>query len=114
MKEQEDYFSQSHNRLLNIATWAKYLASIVLIFYIIWTGIQILQLIFAKDDGNFLGPTSLSLITMLRLDPLSALEEVVRIALTMLRGLVYYLVLKGVSLGLNMIVETDINYRERE
>jgi len=25
---------------------------------------------------------------------------------------IYALVLKGVSLGLNMIVETDINYRE--
>jgi hypothetical protein len=32
----------------------------------------------------------------------------------LLRGIIYYLVLKGISLGLNMIVETDINYRERK
>jgi len=31
-----------------------------------------------------------------------------------LQGAVYYLVLKGVALGLNMIVETDINYRDKE
>jgi hypothetical protein len=32
----------------------------------------------------------------------------------LLRGIVYYLVLKGTSLGINMIVETDINYRDQE
>jgi len=32
----------------------------------------------------------------------------------LLGGFVYYVVLKGISLGLYMIVETDMNYREKE
>ncbi len=36
MNEQEDFFSPSHNRLLSIATWAKYLAWIVLIVHVLW------------------------------------------------------------------------------
>src|SRR5688572_2556805 len=112
MNEQEDFFSPNHNRLLSIATWAKYLSRIVLIFYILLVTLQILQLIVPKDQGSFFEPTS-SLTTMLRVDPLSALGEIVSISTIMLRGFVYYIVLKGISLGLNMIVEMDINYRER-
>ena len=37
MTEQEEFFSPNHKRLLNIATWAKYLAWVVLIVYILWT-----------------------------------------------------------------------------
>lgn len=33
---------------------------------------------------------------------------------TFLKGIIYFLVLKAVSLGLNMIIETDINYREQK
>lgn len=31
----------------------------------------------------------------------------------LVQGCIFWLVLKGVSLGLNMIVETDLNYREQ-
>jgi hypothetical protein len=33
-------------------------------------------------------------------------------AAAILSGATFYVVLKGISLGLNMIVETDVNYRE--
>ena len=32
----------------------------------------------------------------------------------LLKGIVYFLVLKGIALGLDMIIETDINYREAQ
>jgi hypothetical protein len=32
----------------------------------------------------------------------------------LVEGAIYYLVLKGIALGLNMIVETDINYRDKK
>lgn len=114
MNEQEEFFSPSHKQLLSIAVWAKYLAWAALVFYVLMVGLQIIQLIMAKDDGNFLGPTSQSLSTMLKHDPLEAFSRGINLTVTVLRGIIYYLVLKGISLGLNMIVETDINYREHK
>lgn len=35
MNEQEEFFSPKHKRLLNIATWAKYLAWIALVALIV-------------------------------------------------------------------------------
>jgi len=113
MNEQEGFFSPNHNRLLNIATWAKYLAWVVLGAYILLVGLQIIQLLLAKDDVNILGPASQSLATMLRENPLDVLRRAVGMSVNLLVGLFYYLILKGVSLGLNMIVETNINYREQ-
>jgi len=45
-------------------------------------------------------------------EPLKVFELGISMTAIVLRGIIYYLVLKGISLGLNMIVETDINYRE--
>jgi hypothetical protein len=110
----DDFFSRNHLRLLNIASWAKSLAWIALVLYVLWTGLQITQLLLAKDDGNFIGQTSQSFLTMLTERPWDLFEQMVRTALTLLRGIIYFVILKGISLGLNMIVETDINYREKE
>ena len=113
MNEREEFFSQSHNRLLSVAAWAKYLAWIVLAVYILLVVAQVIQLLLAKDDGNFFGATSQSLSTMLREDPFNVFRTVINLTATTLIGFIYYVVLKGISLGLNMIVETDINYREK-
>ena len=110
--EQEAFFSHNHNRLLNIATWSKYLAWIVLAIYILLVVTQVIQLLLAKDNGNFVGATSQSLSTMLRENPFNVFKIAVNMTATILRGFIYYIGLKGISLGLNMIVETDINYRE--
>ncbi len=109
----DDFFSRNHLRLLNIASWAKSLAWVALALYVLWAGIQVVQLITAQDNGNFVGPTSLSISTMFKVDPLGLLGRLASISSIALKGLIYFLVLKGMSLGLNMIVETDINYREK-
>ncbi len=36
MSEQEDFLSSKHTRMLNIASWAKYFAWVVLIVFAIW------------------------------------------------------------------------------
>jgi hypothetical protein len=40
------------------------------------------------------------------------LDVIFQTARTFLQGAIFYLVLKGIALGLDMIVETDINYRD--
>ena len=109
MKEQVEFFSVDHKRLLSIATWAKHLAWIALIVYILWAGLQMFQY------QNIVNNNSQSRFDLgfLRSNPLEAFRLGVNITSIALRGIIYYLVLKGISLGLNMIVETNINYREQ-
>jgi len=112
MKEQADFFSQSHKRLLNFAIWAKYLAWIVLvinIFYVIGTYIQAQYYydFYSIQRGQFL-----EFSQMLGENLAYTFGLLVEMLNILFRGIVYFLLLKGISLGLNMIVETDINYRE--
>jgi hypothetical protein len=102
MIEQEEFFSSSHKRLLTIATWAKYLAWVALVAYILLAGLQILPRQSFYSDF----PPRNTLLEQLR--------RVADAAVVLLRGVIYYLVLKGISLGLNMIVETDVNCREQK
>ena len=114
MGEQENFFSQNQERLLIIAVWAKYLAWVVLFVNILLAGARIIQF---QNTENYRAIISngmpQSLIEILRDDPLKAFQLGINMVAIVLRGVVYYLVLKGIHLGLNMIVETDINYREK-
>lgn len=44
--------------------------------------------------------------------PADAIRLLLSVISNFFKGIVYYLVLSGLSLGLNMVVETDINYRD--
>ncbi len=115
MNQQDDLFTTQDKKLLNIATWSNYLAWVVLVVYVLLMGAKVIEFQNMEDYGAVLmnRPTQ-DLITLLSDSPLKAFGLGVDMAATLLRGVVYYLVLRGVSLGLNMVVETDINYREEE
>lgn len=108
---EQDYFSSNHNRLLTIATWAKYLAWIVLAFYLILAVLQFFQY---QNFLNSSGQLPTDIWDYFKNNPFDAFRLAVNILISILRGVIFYLVLKGLSLGLNMIVETDINYREQK
>src|SRR5512138_2187099 len=111
MSEQQDFFSANHKRLLHLATWAKYLAWVVLVVQILAAFVNILPYQFGTD---YLHPFPRGLQMFLMTQPYEAFRLLINMGSAVLRGIIYYLVLKGISLGLNMIDETDINYRERE
>jgi NhaP-type Na+/H+ or K+/H+ antiporter len=96
MNEQEELFSPNQLQLWKLAWWSKSLSIIVLVIYLFAAGFQVLQSINTQNN-----------------DPIRILNLGVNIAVIVLQGVVYYLVLQGVALGLSMVVETDINYRER-
>jgi phosphatidylserine synthase len=102
MDEQKDFFTKDHGRLLDIAVAAKNIAWVVLVIYIVLASLRLVQYNWSQFG------------MLLSNDPLSFFGFVINELATVIQGTVYYLVLKGISLGLNMIVETDINYRERE
>lgn len=112
MSKQEEFFSKSHKHLLNVATWAKYLAWVVLVVYIFMPFGQYVQ------EQNYYAYSRISgapseFIDLLIDRPLFGISIFMEIAGIFLKGVVSFLVLKGISLGVTMIVETDINYREK-
>jgi len=107
MSEQNGLFSRKHNQLLNYATGAKYLAWITFTYFILTAISEYIRFFNSFGDPFFSNKDLLSM------DPGMALKLLIYPLGSLLRGAIYFLVLKGISLGLNMIVETDINYREK-
>lgn len=117
MNEKEDFFSPKHKQLLNIATWAEYLAWIVLIYYIFRAGLIIFQYQISLQGLQAITEPSQSFqgfLSLLKTQPSYMIDIIISIVSFFLRGGVFYLILKGISLSLNMIVETDINYRDQK
>ena len=114
MSNPEDFFSSNHKRLLNIATWASYTAWIVLAFHILDALGTYSQEQQTAMFTNMIPTRYSNFVELLKHNSLYASSLFVGILNIALTGIAYFLVLKGVSLGLNMIVETDINYREQK
>lgn len=114
MEEKDDIFTPKHKNLLNLAMWARLFAWAVFIFYIFRSGITVIQY-----QVSLLGLETFSdplqsvnnFWTALRDQPYYMVNMIVTMLSLLLRGVIFYLVLKGISIGLDMIVETDVNYR---
>lgn len=102
MSEQEEFFSQKHKLLLSVATWAKYLAWPVLVVFTLY-GIGL----YFQEQARYSFFND-----QLRINSLAGLSLLVQIIGTFLKGVIYHLLLRGIALGLTMIVETNINYGE--
>ncbi len=107
---EEDIFIAKYARLTNIASIANVLVWIVFIiyaFYAIATAIS--------DFTSFIGRTgqNYSFTELINSYPLEVTRFIMRALSTFVHGAVLAVVLKGISYGLNMIVETHLNYRGR-
>lgn len=115
MSEQEEFFTKKHDRLLAVSVWSKYLAWLALIVSVLAPVALYIQ---KQNEFNYFSRfesgLALDFIDMLARNPSYALSLVIELLYTTLRWIVSFLVLKGISLGLNMIIETDLNYREKE
>lgn len=108
-EEQKDLFTKKHATLWRISMWANGLASITLFIFFIFACAQIFQAFSSSNNQNQINP-----IDFFSKGPLYVLNTVLNIVVVFLQGAVYYATLKGIALGLDMIVETDINYRDRK
>ena len=114
MNEQDEFFTKKHDRLLAIAVWAKYLAWVVLVVFILLAITAFIgnMNMYRMNVGSFGRPID-DFSDLFKQLPGSALSLLLESVSTLVTGVIYFLVLKGVSLGLNMIIETDLNYREK-
>ncbi len=101
----DEGYTPEHERLQKIAAVAKAFARIVLAFCILQAALQFWMLV----DHQSLQ----TIVKMYMERPSSIINSFVNLINISLKGVVYWLTLKGVSLGLNMIVETDMNYRDK-
>lgn len=117
MEGTTEFFSASHKRVLNIATWARYLAWVALVIGVLGMGASALQSWNSFQTSmawnTTLQPTN-DFMLVLRTDPWFTVNLLIGMVRVLFSGVFYYVVLRGISLGLNMIVETDINYREKK
>lgn len=111
MNSEQELFSQKHKNLIRMSVWLKQLAWLALVVSFILPIASYLQLeVIYKEQSIINAPASF--MTFLRRDSIAALTVVIDLLNSFLTVFVSFLVLRGVSLGLNMIVETDINYRD--
>jgi hypothetical protein len=108
-----DFFSAKHKKLLRISAWANILAWIALIVYTLFTLSTILNfkyeiLSLPQVQGY---PSQVQPGVDTGYLAIGA-KLITRVVEAFFPGVVYWLGLKGISVGLKMIVETDINYRE--
>jgi len=110
---EEEYFTSKHAKLDNIARAANTFAWIALVSQILYMGARFIQLQSSYTmqvmSTGFGQP---NFMEMLSQNAVYTFSLIVDLASIFIRGIVYWLVLHGVSLGLYMIVETDLNYRD--
>ena len=109
-----DSFTTKHGRLMRIAAFANAFAWIVLVVNILWMGASFMQDLFNYNmmSVGLINSHLPSFLESLLRDPLYMASTIVGLAGILFRGVVYWLILKGIAVGLNMIVETDLNYRD--
>ena len=109
MNEQEELFDWKHTKLWKLSFAADFWSSIVILVFVflaLGEAYRYNQLAHNQFQTNLIG--------LFSREPIYILDVLLQMARVLLQGAVYYLVLKGIALGLNMIVETDINYREKK
>lgn len=115
MSEHKELFTKNQDRLMSIAGWANNLAWVVLIMYLILAALTIFidQSNYQRMQALAYSQIGVDYWEMARLDPIYYVLDIGSDILSrVLTGLIYYVVLRGISLGLYMVIETDMNYRE--
>jgi hypothetical protein len=108
----EEYFTSKHAKLDNIASASNTFAWIALGSQIFYMGARFIQLQNSYvAQAIFTGSAQPDFMEMLSQNTVYTFSLIVDMASIFIRGVVYWLVLKGISSGLDMIVETDLNYR---
>jgi hypothetical protein len=109
--EDGTFFNKQHNRLVNFAGALNVLAWIVFVVHIflVWAKYVETQNLYNYQFG--LSGTSSDFSDILQDNPLYAISLYLEMFRIFISGTVFALVLKGVSLGLKMLLENDLNKR---
>ena len=106
----EQFFSEKHQSLYTVARWANIFSWVILAFFVLVLAINIYSSS-NQFNAQYASYTGSTFFQYLLATPEALIQYLANWLLSLFKGIVFFLVLKSVSLGLNMIVETDLNYR---
>lgn len=109
----DNFLTSKHKNLLTIAMVANLFAWIIFAVQILLIGARFIEVQNAFMISNIDFYQRPDFWTMLTVYPIYKAGFFVDLASIFFRGVVFWLGLKGIALGLYMIVETDLNYREK-
>ena len=105
-ENQTELFTNKHLRLMNIAKLARIFSWIFLIVYVLLAGLKadvFIQYVIFNIRVNEVRTVTNDL-----------LGQAFTIINLLFDGFLYFIILTAVSYGLNMLVETDVNYRIKQ
>jgi hypothetical protein len=110
----DNFFTARHTELTRFASITNLVAWLVFIVHILWVWAAFLQAQngFGAQSMNINIGQHPDLMAMAMVNPIYTASLIASLTGLFLRGVVYALTLKGISLGLNMIVETNLNVIE--
>jgi hypothetical protein len=103
----DDFFSPRHKQLMWIATLANIFSWIVIGLYLLMIVYRIM------GDYNAILNQLGTLQRFLAENMPDAIYLLINYLSLILQGAIWWLALRGISLAMNMLVETDINYRDK-
>ena len=108
MNEKSGLFGRKHATLWRISLWANVLAPVALFIYILLAIGQISQY-------NQIAHTQFNsdLLELFSHNFGYVLDVIFQMGREVLSGAIYYVLLKGIALAFDILIETDINYREK-
>ena len=120
-EESKEVLTKRNHKLLNIAKACEVFAWIVLVLYLFnsytkFTNItQFVETKSINDSAFNVTPISLELnnsyFDRVKTDPLVFFKIAVDVLIVVFQGVLGFLTLYGISYGLKMVVETEVNYR---
>ncbi len=105
----DDYFTPNHKKLLRFSSVANVFVWIVIVITLLLTitqfigNLNVYRAATGQAGGYF---------ALWWQNTLAAFQVTLSLLKTLVQGLALALVLRGVALALDMIVETDLNYRD--
>ncbi len=110
-----EYFTKKHARLFDLARVASIAAWVVLIYELLSMIVSVInwRTYFFSGDFSFTKFHILNLLMDIKEHILDYLELFIGEVYYLIKGIVYFLLLKGISLGLYMVLETNLNYKDR-
>ena len=106
----DQFFSEKHQSLYNIAKWANVFSWVVLAFFVLVLALNISSSS-SQFNAQYASYTGSTFFQYLLATPEALIQYLANWLLSLFKGIVFFLVLKSVSIALNMIVETDLNFR---
>lgn len=108
MNEQKEFLSPNYKRLLSISVWARYLAWVVLVTYILLVITKVAGLIIEHQRFVDLvdSLSSSGFVETVKGGWLYRVNLILELLNILLRGTTYFILLMGLSFGLNSIIES--------